>query len=148
MFKLAKSKSAQIAFAALAFFYGAAFLAVSGVLGFSAVSPSQYGEAAVGFEIEAMAGMQLSGAMLMITGLIINGRWRWSALARMLGALVIVSLCAILAWSAASAANGWPVAIYCTGFMLYGCIIIWWNLVDFRAALYYIGEPDNGAGHD
>ena len=103
MFKLAQSKSAQVAFACLALFYGAAFLAVSGVLGMTAVSPADYGETAVSFEIEAMAGMQLSGALMMITGLMINGRWRWSALVRLCGAAVLVGLCALLAWPAASA---------------------------------------------
>lgn len=148
MFKLAQSKSAQVAFAVLALFYGAAFLAISGILGMSAVSPADYGETAVSFEIEAMAGMQLSGALLMISGLLINGRWRWSALVRLCGALVVVGLCGLLAWSAGSAPNGWPVAIYCTGFMCFGCVICWWNLVDFRAAILYIGEPMNGEGRD
>ena len=146
MFKLAQSKSAQVAFALMALFYGAAFLMVSGVFGMSAVSPADYGDTAVGFEIEAMAGMQLSGALLMLIGLMINGRWRWSALVRLIGAAVITSLCALLAWSAVSAPNGWPVAIYCTGFMLMGATVCWWNLVDFRAAILFLGEPEHGDG--
>jgi len=148
MYKLARSKSAQAAFAAMAFFYGAAFLLVSGVFGMSAMSPGDYGSIAVGFEIEAMAGVQLSGAMMMICGLLINGRWRWSALARLIGSVVITALCLGLSYSAVGAPNGWPVAIYCVGFALMGFAVIWWNLVDFRAAVLLLGEPANGEGRD
>lgn len=141
MFKLATSKSAQWAFALMAFYFGVMFLMASWVLGMSAVAPTDYGDLATSFEIKAMAGVQMAGAMAVLMGLLINGHWRWSALLRLSGCSVIVALCLMLAASSFMAENGWPVGIYCTGFAGFGLAVAWWNLVDFRAAVLFPKGP-------
>jgi len=136
VFKLTKHKPAQWAFAALALFYGFAFF-VAGISGLQAMAPQDYGDLAVSFEIEAMAGIQLTSAMMLAFGLLFNGRWRWSSALRMVGAVILAALCLMLAWSACGAPNGWPVAIYCGGFAVFGLVVAWWNLVDLRAAILW-----------
>ena len=136
MFKLTPHKSAQWMYALLALFFGVAFF-VLGTAGLQAMSPEDYGELAVSFEIEHMAGVQLCAALMMTFGLLFNGRWRWSAAFRLAGAIVVVALCAMLAWSSAFAPNGWPFATYNIGFAGAGMTIAWWNLVDVRAAIFW-----------
>jgi len=140
-FKLARHKGAQAAFVALALFYGFAFFAFA-VAGFQAMEPETYGQTAVSGEVEAWAGLQLSGAMMLAIGLLINGRWRWSAALRFSGAAVVACLCGVLSASAMTAPSGWPIALYCAGFGGYGAIVAWWGLVDLRAAMIW------GAGNE
>jgi len=135
-FKLARHKGAQTAFAALALFYGFAFFAFA-IAGFQAMASDTYGDAAVAGEVEAWAGLQLSGAMMLTIGLLINGRWRWSAVLRFAGAGTVAALCVVLALSAISAPAGWPIALYCAGFGGYGALVAWWGLVDLRAAMLW-----------
>jgi len=136
MFKLTRYKPAQWAFAGLALFYGFAFF-VMGVAGWQAMSPQDYGDLAVSFEIEAMAGIQLCGAMMVALGLLFNGRWRWSPAFRLAGAVVVSALCVMLAYSSFMAPMGWPTGIYCTGFAGFGLLVAWWNAVDLRAAIFW-----------
>ncbi len=136
MYKLTRWKPAQWSFALLALFYGFAFF-LAGISGLQAMAPDDYGDVAVSLEIEAMAGVQLTASMMLAVGLLFNGRWRWSAALRLAGATMLVGMCAMLSWSAASAPNGWPVAIYCSGFAVFGAVVAWWNLVDLRAAILW-----------
>lgn len=128
-------KPAQWAYAGQALFYGFGFFGLA-MAGWNAMFPDMFGNVAVGFEVEAWSGLQLSGAMLLAIGLFINGRWRWSPALRLTGATVCALICSALAASAAGAATGWPVALYCTGFGALGWLVAWWNLVDLRAALF------------
>lgn len=136
MSKLTRFRSAQWALAILALYYGSAFF-IAGMSGLQAMAPQDYGDLAVSFEIEAMAGVQLSAALMLSFGLLFNGRWRWSAAMRLAGAVALAALCAMLSASALEAANGWPVAIYCSGFAGFGVLVAWWNLVDLRAAIFW-----------
>ena len=138
MFKLTRYKSAQWTFAGLALFYGFAFF-IFGVMGMQAMDPGQYGEVAVSLEIEAIAGVQLCGALMMAFGLMFNGRWRWSPGFRLAGSIVVAMICALLAWSAFGAPNGWPMGVLCAGFACLGVIVAWFNLVDLRAAIFWGG---------
>lgn len=141
---MARHKSAQWMAAMMALSVGVSFF-VAGVIGMTAMSPDQYGEVAVALEIEAMAGVQMTASLLIVFGLLYNGRWRWSAALRFAGAVAVMLLCIGLAWSALQARDGWPFAVYCTCFGIV-CIgpVAWWNLVDLRAALQW--WPDGRAG--
>lgn len=145
MFKLGRHRGAQWTFALLALYCGLAFF-ILGSLGWSAMAPGQYGEMAVSFEIEAMAGVQLCGAMFVCIGLLINGRWRWSAAMRLVGTTIICVLLAGLGYSSAQAPNGWPFTVYLVGFIGFGLIVAWWNLVDLRAAISFWEAADGEAG--
>jgi hypothetical protein len=140
--KLAEYKQAQCVFGLLALYCGFAFLFL-GLMGLSAMAPDQYGNLATTYEIEAMASVQFSAAMLFCIGLLINGRWRWSSVLRLIGAGVVTALCAALAYGSLLAPDGWPFAVYLVGFAGYGAIVIWWNLVDLRAAIFW-GADDGG----
>lgn len=135
-FKLSQHKSAQVAFSALALFYGFAFFGAA-IAGWNAMPPQQFGELAVSGEVEAWAGLQLSASVILALGLLINGRWRWSAGLRMLGAGAITLICGILSYSAFTAPEGVAFTIYCAGFAVLGLTVTWWNLVDLRSAMLW-----------
>jgi len=135
-FKFSQHKSAQCAFGALALFYGIGFF-FAAVSGWDAMLPQQFGELAVSGEVEAWAGLQFSASMMMALGLLINGRWRWSAGLRLAGAAIISLICVILTYSAWTAPEGVAFMIYCAGFALLGSVVAWWNLVDLRAAMLW-----------
>lgn len=135
-FKFSRHKSAQIAFGALALYYGFAFFGAA-IFGWDAMRPDQLGELAVSGEVEAWAGLQLSASVILALGLLINGRWRWSAGLRMLGTGFITLICAILSYSAATAPAGTAFMIHCAGFSVFGAVVTWWNLVDLRSAMLW-----------
>jgi len=135
-FKFSHHKSAQCTFGALALFYGIGFF-FAAIAGWDAMLPQQFGELAVSGEVEAWAGLQFSASMMMALGLLINGRWRWSAALRFAGSAIITLLCCILAYSAWTASEGVAFMIYCAGFALLGAVVAWWNLVDLRAAMLW-----------
>lgn len=125
-----------MAFSALALFYGFAFFGAA-IAGWNAMIPDQFGELAVSGEVEAWAGLQLCSAMLLALGLLINGRWRWSPLLRMIGAGFITLICGLLAYSASTASEGVAFFVYCSGFCAHGALVTWWNLVDLRSAMMW-----------
>lgn len=135
-FKFAQNKSAQIDFGGLSLFYGFAFFGFA-IGGWDAMLPQQFGELATSGEVEAWAGLQFTASMMMALGLLINGRWRWSAALRLAGSAVITTLCCILSYSAWTAPEGVAFMIYCAGFALLGARVAWWNLVDLRAAMLW-----------
>jgi len=141
-FKLSRHKSTQAAFGLLALFYGFAFFGAA-IAGWNAMLPQQFGEISVSGEVEAWAGVQLSASVMLALGLLINGRWRWSAVLRMVGAGFITLICGILSYSAFSAPEGVAFTIYCAGFCGFGAIVTWWNLVDLRSAMLW-GARDAG----
>ena len=130
--KYSRYRSAQVMYAVLCLYYGLAFM-LAGLAGMTAMEPDDYGTLAVSYEIEAMAGVQLFAATLLMMGIILNGRWKWSPAVRMGSALCLAGLCGFLSYSAFPAPNGWPVGIYCSGFAMAGLIVAWWGLVDLRA---------------
>lgn len=135
-FKLSRHKSAQIAFSALALFYGFAFFGAA-IAGWNAMIPDQFGALAVSGEVEAWAGLQLCASVLLALGLTINGRWRWSPALRMAGAGFITLICGLLAYSASTASEGVSFFVYCSGFCAFGAVVTWWNLVDLRSAMLW-----------
>ena len=135
-FKYSRHKSAQAAFGVMALFYGFAFFGAA-MAGWNAMLPQQFGELAVSGEVEAWAGLQLSASVILALGLLVNGRWRWSAGLRLFGAGVITAICGILCFSAISAPEGVAFVIYCAGFAMFGAVVTWWNLVDLRSAMMW-----------
>ena len=136
MFKMARYKQWQIVLTIQALSTSIIFFAL-GSLGWTAMDPGQYGGIAVSFEIEDMAGLQMCGAAMIACGLMINGRWRWSAALRLVGVLIVMPLLLGLAYSAGMAANGWPVTVYLLVFTATMAPLVWWNLVDVRAAIWW-----------
>lgn len=134
--KYSRHKSAQVAFGLLALFYGFAFFGAA-VAGWNAMLPQQFGELAVSGEVEAWAGLQFCASVILALGLMVNGRWRWSAGLRMFGAGIITALCLVLSYSAFTASEGVAFMIYCAGFAGMGGVVTWWNLVDLRAAMLW-----------
>lgn len=140
-FKLSRHKSAQSAFSILALFYGFSFFGAA-IAGWDAMQPDQFGALAVEGEVEAWAGLQLCASVVLALGLLVNGRWRWSAGLRMVGAGIISALCSVLAYSASTASEGVAFFIYCTGFATFGSVVTWWNLVDLRSAMLWGADRD------
>jgi hypothetical protein len=135
-FKFSRHKSAQCAFGVLALFYGFAFFGTA-IAGWNAMLPQQFGELAVSGEVEAWAGLQLCASVALALGLLVNGRWRWSAALRLFGAGFISLMCCVLSYSAWTAPEGVAFMIYCAGFAIFGGVVAWWNLVDLRAAMLW-----------
>ena len=136
--KYSKHKSAQVAYGALSLFYGFVFFGFA-LGGWNAMHPDLFGEFAVSGEVEAWAGLQMSSSVILALGLAVNGRWRWSAALRFFGSFAVALICALLAYSASTAALGMSFAIYCSGFSALGLVVAWWNLVDLRAAMLWGG---------
>lgn len=134
MYNLTRYKQWQAFFGSLSLFFGVCFFA-AGHAGINAMDPDQYGKLAVSGSIEAWATIQLSGAFLLCVGIITNGRWRWSCVARAAGAIAVCGLIFTLGYSAFTAANGWPVGMFCVGFAAWGLPVIWWNMVDTMGAI-------------
>lgn len=139
MYKLGRFRQVQLMFAVQALLCASAFF-ILGTMGLSAMAPGQYGDMAVNFEIEAMAAVQLSAAMLLSIGLLINGRWRWSSALRFAGSLIVATLCLGLGVSSAMAPDGWPFTVYLVIFGGNGLLVAWWNLVDLRSAIFWGGH--------
>lgn len=136
MYKMARFKQWQVVLATQALATSIIMFAL-GSLGWTAMDPAQYGGMAVSFEIEDMAGLQMCGAAMLACGLLINGRWRWSPALRLLGAAIVTPICVMLAFSAAMAPDGWPITVYLAVFASTLSPLLWWNLVDLRAAIWW-----------
>lgn len=134
MFYLTRYRQWQGFFGTLALFYGTAFF-VAGHAGINAMQPEIYGDLAVAGPVRAWATIQFSTAFILCMGIVLNGRWRWSPVARLVGSAGVVTLISILAASAFGAPFGWPVGLFCAGYALWGLPVIWWNLVDTIAAV-------------
>jgi hypothetical protein len=134
VFNLTRYKQWQAFFGTLSLFFGAVFF-LAGHAGVNAMAPEQYGDLAVSATVRAWATAQLSAAFILCMGIVLNGRWRWSPAARLAGVSVLILLMTMLAASAFSAPEGWPVGVFCTGFALWGLPVVWWNLVDLIGAV-------------
>ena len=121
----------QWAFLVLAFGFWAAAKAKE-----SPIMPSEvYGAWVVSIDAEIWAGSIMLAASLFLMGIIINGRWRWSPLLRLCGALWHVGTLGIFAISAAGSEYGDFMTLAAGVF----CGVHAWffalNLADFRWAL-------------
>lgn len=77
-----------------------------------AMSPEVYGVAATDIKAATWSLGYMSAAGLILYGVIINGRWRWSPILRLTGFFALLLMFIVLVVSSLSAPHGSVVAIF------------------------------------
>ena len=126
-------RNAQMEFAIQIF--ASAWMFWLGLLVFpEALGAHVYGEMAQSIQAEAWASGFMGASLLLIYGVHINGRWRWSPFLRIAGLILLALLFAALALSSFSAPAGvviWAFTIPC---FLFPCLrFLRLNVMDARA---------------
>ena len=101
----------QLSFAARIFLCGLLFYIWASMMP-GAMAPEVYGQVAFDIEAETWALGYMSASGLIMYGVIINGRWRWSPILRLLGLFALLLMFIILVLSALTATFGSVVAIF------------------------------------
>jgi len=106
-----RDRTDQLSFAIRVFLCGLLFYIWSSMLP-GAMAPEVYGQAAFDIEAETWSIGFMSAAGLILYGVIINGRWRWSPILRLLGFFALLLMFTVLVLSSISAQFGSVVAIF------------------------------------
>ena len=114
--------------------FASAWLFWGGLLIFpDALGAQVYGGMAQAVQAEAWAAAFMGASLMMVYGVTINGRWRWSPFLRIAGLVLLSVLFAALALSSLSAPAGvviWAFTIPC---FLFPCLrFLRLNLMDAR----------------
>lgn len=102
-------------------FFAAALFWVGMTIYPAAMGSEVYGAWAQTFEAEAWAGGYMGGSLLVIYGIHINGRWRWSPFLRIAGYSVLLALFAALAASSFFAPTGVVIWAFTVPCFIYPC---------------------------
>lgn len=128
-----RDRSDQLNFAVRIFLCGLLFYVWS-VMMPNAMPVDVYGKTAFDIQTSVWALGFMSAASLVLYGVIINGRWRWSPLLRLTGFSAILFMFAVLVVSALTAPYGSVVAIFGGIFFIPGIIgFIGKNIMDMVA---------------
>lgn len=84
---------------------------------------------------EYWAGSLVLASTVYLLGILINGRWRWSPLLRLIGAAWHSATLVAFAWGAALAASGDFVMVSSGVFAVVHCWFVALNFCDLRVAL-------------
>lgn len=106
-----RERSAQWFFVWRIFICGAMFMLAARFMP-GAMSVEQFGSAAYDIPAETWSMGFMAGSALAAYGIHINGRWRWSAVFRIVGYLFLLTLFAVLVVSAMSAPYGMQTVIF------------------------------------
>lgn len=115
-------------------FFSSALFWLGMILYPNALGAAVYGSFAQTFQAEAWAAGFMGSALLLIYGIHINGRWRWSPVLRIAGLSLLTLLFSGLVASSLSAPTGvviWAFTIPC---FLYPCFrFLRLNIIDAQA---------------
>ena len=132
-----RDRSDQWAFAWRIFACGMLFFVASSIWP-EAMPADVYGDLAYQIEAETWSLGFMGASALLAYGVHINGRWRWSPLARITGLGFLLAMFSFLVWSAIHAPAGSVVAIFGGLFfipMIAG--FLWTNIRDLRVRWSY-----------
>jgi len=128
-----KWKQAQAAYQFPLFMVAVIFW-VASQIGVSAMAENVYGELAISIPVKAWAGGLLSASSIYLLGIYINGRWRWSASLRFIGALAHSATFGLFSFSASGTPDGLVVSAFSVVFLWVHLWFAWLNLVDLIGA--------------
>ncbi|MDZ7904591.1 MAG: hypothetical protein U5N55_01495 [Cypionkella sp.] len=123
--------------------FGAAFFFALGRLcGQDTMSPITYGEMAVKTPAIVWALAQILAAVFVLTGIEINGAWRWSPALRLSGCAGLAVLFSVLSFSALFTGGQFPIAAYASVFTWSYLFFSWLSLLDLIGAFREVAEID------
>lgn len=125
-------RNAQMSFALQIF--AAAWIFWGGILLYpDALSAAVYGAMAQEVQAEAWAVGFMGSALLLVYGVHINGRWRWSPFLRIAGLLLLTALFSALTLSSLSAPTGVVIWAFTVPCFLFPCLrYLRLNIADAR----------------
>lgn len=98
-----------------------------------ALGAQVYGATAQVFQAEAWAAGFMGASLLVIYGIHINGRWRWSPFLRILGFSLMAAMFSALVFSSLSAPTGVVIWAFTIPAFLYPCLrFLRLNILDAR----------------
>lgn len=97
------------------------------------MTPDEFGQVAYDIDAETWALGFMSSAAAVIYGIVINGRWRWSAIFRIVGFASFAVMFGTLGLSAVTAAHGAAILIFAPYFVLRCVLFIRSNIADIAA---------------
>lgn len=129
MYSLPKYRMVYLSWV-LPIFVCAALFWAGALVDMDTMAPDVFGPISTKVDVDGWAGLQMAGSALFGMGVMINGRWRWSPVLRMIASLALAGEFFTFAYSAALAPQGFAVAAYVgcmTGVFLF---FSWLSLID------------------
>lgn len=104
------------------------------------MSPAIYGEFVTQYPAEWWAASLMLASGAYLSGIVINGNWRWSPALRLIGAGWHVATMALFVAGGMNAVHGDVIMIWGASILVVHCFFAAWNIGDLARAVRYGGN--------